>query len=62
MGRRLPGLPRDAGPGRAGFRAVYPCPHRSTRDNHTLLVTFASLHGAVAGDYPDCCAAPGSAR
>ena len=46
MGRRLPGLPRDAGPGRAGFRAVYPCPHRSTRDNHTLLVTFASLHGA----------------
>jgi hypothetical protein len=34
------------GPGGRGFRAVYPCPHRSTRDNHTLLVTFARLHGA----------------
>jgi hypothetical protein len=46
MGRRLPGLPRGAKLGEVGFRAVCPAYIDGTRDNHTLLVTFARLHGA----------------
>ena len=31
---------------RDGFRAVCPAHIDGTRDNHTLLITFARLHGA----------------
>ncbi len=47
MGRRLPGLLRGAGLGQVGFRAVCPAYIDGAGDNHTLLVTFAKLHGAA---------------
>lgn len=47
MGRRLPGLLRGAGLGEVGFRAVCPAYIDGAGDNHTLLVTFAKLHGAA---------------
>lgn len=47
MGRRLPALLRDAGLGEVGFRTVCPAYIDSAGDNHTLLVTFAKLHGAA---------------
>lgn len=46
MGRRLPGLLRGAGLGEVGFRAVCPACIDGTAAQHTLLVTFAKLHGA----------------
>lgn len=46
MGSRLPGLLRGAGLGEVGFRAVCPAHIDGVGDNHTLLVTFAKLHGA----------------
>jgi hypothetical protein len=46
MGRRLPGLLRDAGLDDVGFRAVCPAYINGGEDNHTLLVSFAKLHGA----------------
>ena len=46
MGRRLPGLLRGAALGQVGFPAVCPAHINGTCDNHTLLVTFARLHGA----------------
>jgi SAM-dependent methyltransferase len=59
MGRRLPGLLRSVGLDEVGFRAICPTYIHGDADNHnhTLLVTFAKLHGAdlvadglVAGD------------
>ena len=44
MGRRLPGLLRDARLDRVGFRAVCPTYINGGDDNHTLLVSFARLH------------------
>ena len=44
--RRLPGLLRGAGLGQVGSWAVCPANIDGTRDNHTLLVTFARPHGA----------------
>jgi SAM-dependent methyltransferase len=46
MGRRLPGLLRAAGLDDVGFRAVCPAYIDGGEDNHTLLVSFAKLHGA----------------
>lgn len=46
MGGQLPGLLRGAGLGEVGFRAVCPAYIDGTGDDHTLLVTFAKLHGA----------------
>jgi SAM-dependent methyltransferase len=47
MGRRLPGMLRAAGLDEVGFRAVCPTYIDGGEDNHTLLVTFAKLHGSA---------------
>jgi SAM-dependent methyltransferase len=47
MGRRLPGMMRAAGLDEVGFRAVCPAYIDGGGDNHTLLVSFAKLHGAA---------------
>jgi len=47
IGRRLPGMLRAAGLHEVGFRAVCPSHIDGGDDNHTLLVSFAKLHGAA---------------
>ena len=47
LGRRLPGMLRAAGLDEVGFRAVCPTYIHGGEDNHTLLVSFAKLHGAA---------------